>query len=60
MQGSLTTRSNIYRAISTLLFSSFKFKDSAETLKNKKMKERARRGGCAIPLNVFRQSSLLG
>ena len=35
MQGSLTTHSNIYRAISALNFSSFKFKASPEGLKIK-------------------------
>ena len=52
-QGSLTTRSNIYRATSALCFSSFKFKMSPEGLKIKKMKEGVKRAGSTIPMSVF-------
>ena len=60
MQGSLTTHSNIYRAISALRFSSFQLKASPEVLKIKKMRGEVRRGGCAIPMNVSQERSLLG
>ena len=53
MQGSLTTRSNIYRAISALFFTSFKFRVSPEGLKTKKMRKGVRNGRCAIPMDVF-------
>ena len=39
IQGSLTAHSNIYKAISVLFFSFFKFKVSTEDLKIKTMKE---------------------
>ena len=60
MQGSLTTHSNIYRAISALLFSSFQLKASPEGLKIKKMRGEVRRGRCAVPMNVSQDSTLLG
>ena len=53
MQGSLTTRSNIYRAISALFFTSFKFRVSPEGLKTKKMRKGVRNGRCAIPMDFF-------
>ena len=60
MQGSLTTRRNIYRAISALMFSSFKIKASSEALKIKNEGRGEARKMCNPHKRFFRESSLLG
>ena len=53
IQGSLTTYSNFYRAISASFFSFFNLKIITWRFKNKKMREGVKRGGRAIPMNIF-------